>query len=167
MQVSRFTDLGLRALMMLATAESGTRMTTAELALRLEASETHLAKAISRLSGTGVIASRRGRTGGLTLTEEGRTRPIGSIVRELEGVGAVVDCSTCPLRGNCRLKSVLDRAEQAFLAVLDEVCLSDLVDSPTGPVLLTLLSGPPGDRGPAAPLTERAGPDCGRPASVS
>jgi Rrf2 family nitric oxide-sensitive transcriptional repressor len=36
----------------------------------------------------------------------------------------------CPLRRACRLKSALDRARQAFLAVLDEYTLSDLTSAP-------------------------------------
>lgn len=152
MQLTRFTDLGLRVLMMLASAEAGARMTTGELAQALDASETHLAKIVSRLVTLDVVESRRGRSGGLSLTAAGRTRTVGSVVRELEGAG-VVDCSTCPLRGSCRLKNLLDRAEQAFLAVLDEATLGELVDSPTGPFLLTLLSAPRGSASADDPST--------------
>ena len=40
---------------------------------------------------------------------------------------------SCPLRRVCRLKSALDRARLAFLGVLDEYTLADLV-APPGPI---------------------------------
>lgn len=46
--------------------------------------------------------------------------------------------SATPSAGWCRLRSALHRAQQAFLASLDEVVLADLVQAPTGPLLRRL-----------------------------
>jgi Rrf2 family nitric oxide-sensitive transcriptional repressor len=102
---------------------------------------THMAKAITRLQHLGVLEARRGRGGGLALTDLGRHASVGWLVRELEGEGEVVACegdSPCPLRGACRLRRALRDAQEAFYATLDPLTVADLVSSPTGPVLVGL-----------------------------
>ena len=93
MQLTRFTDLGLRAVMLLAAGEAdGRRVTTGSIAAGANASENHIAKAVARLSDLGLVSARRGRVGGLTLTDEGRNASIGWLVRRLEGDREVVEC---------------------------------------------------------------------------
>ena len=66
MQLTRFTDLGLRAMMLLAAGEAAElRVTTRSIAAGANASENHIAKAVSRLADLGMVHARRGRTGGL------------------------------------------------------------------------------------------------------
>ena len=106
MQLTRFTDLGLRAVMLLAAGEAdGRRVTTGSIAAGANASENHIAKAVARLSDLGLVSARRGRVGGLTLTDEGRNASIGWLVRRLEGDREVVECggsAPCPLVPACR-----------------------------------------------------------------
>lgn len=143
MQLTRFTDLGLRAMMLLSAGESdGRRVTTGHIAVGAGASENHIAKAVSRLVGLGLVEARRGRVGGLTLTEAGRTASVGWLVRELEGDREVIDChgaSPCPLLAGCRLRHALARAREAFYAELDRYSVADLARSPA----LTLIQVAP------------------------
>ncbi len=82
MQLTRFTDLGLRAMMLLAAGESADkRVTTGQIAASAGASENHIAKAVSRLVELGLVEARRGRIGGLSLTDEGRAASVGRLVR--------------------------------------------------------------------------------------
>ncbi|WP_194860401.1 Rrf2 family transcriptional regulator, partial [Dietzia sp. SYD-A1] len=70
MQLSRFSDLALRALMRLAVADGrGDRMTAGGIAESVNASTSHVAKTVSRLVELGLVESRRGRGGGLAITE--------------------------------------------------------------------------------------------------
>ncbi|MEE6169215.1 MULTISPECIES: RrF2 family transcriptional regulator [unclassified Mycolicibacterium] len=130
MQLTRFTDLGLRTLMLLASAESsGRRVTTRTIAVSANASEHHVAKAVSRLAELGMVHARRGRVGGLVLTEAGRTASIGALVRELEGDREVIECGgehPCPLIAACRLRRALAEAKAAFYAELDRHTVTDL-----------------------------------------
>ncbi|MHA0285970.1 RrF2 family transcriptional regulator [Mycobacterium sp. C3-094] len=139
MQLTRFTDLGLRALMLLAAGEAdGRRVTTKTIAAGANASEHHIAKAVSRLSELGMVTARRGRVGGLTLTEQGRTASIGGLVRALEGDREVIECggdNPCPLIPACRLRRALADAKEAFYAELDRHTVADLART-TMPVLL-------------------------------
>ncbi|MEU2253673.1 Rrf2 family transcriptional regulator [Nocardia xishanensis] len=141
MQLTRFTDLGLRVVMRLAVAEEGVRPGSREIAEELSVSYTHAAKVITRLGELGVVDARRGRSGGLAITELGRTATVGWLARRLEGEAEVVECDgaiPCPLRSGCRLRSALRRAQQAFFESLDTLTIEDLTRNPTGTVLLAL-----------------------------
>ncbi|WP_432092170.1 RrF2 family transcriptional regulator [Streptomyces sp. bgisy100] len=145
MRLTKFTDLALRAVMRLAVSEQGGSLTTREVAEAMDVPYAHMAKAITRLQHLDVLEARRGRGGGLELTGTGRRASVGWLVRELEGEGEVVACEgdpPCPLRGACRLRRALRDAQEAFYATLDPLTVTDLVASPTGPVLVSL-SGPP------------------------
>ena len=144
MQLTRFTDLGLRAMMLLAAGESADkRVTTGQIAASAGASENHIAKAVSRLVELGLVKARRGRIGGLSLTDEGRAASVGRLVRELEGDREVVDCQglpACPLIAACRLRHALAQAKEAFYRELDRYTVADLARSPA---LTVIALGPP------------------------
>ncbi|MET7700374.1 nitric oxide-sensing transcriptional repressor NsrR [Streptomyces sp. NPDC005485] len=146
MRLTKFTDLALRAVMRLAVSEQDEPLTTREVAQAMGVPATHMAKAITRLQHLGVLEARRGRGGGLDLTQLGRHASVGWLVRELEGDGEVVACDgdpPCPLRGACRLRRALRDAQEAFYASLDPLTVADLVASPTGPVLVGLVGRRP------------------------
>ncbi|NEB02900.1 Rrf2 family transcriptional regulator [Streptomyces sp. SID13726] len=146
MRLTKFTDLALRAVMRLAVSEQDESLTTREVAEAMDVPATHMAKAITRLQHLGVLEARRGRGGGLGLTELGRRASVGWLVRELEGEDEVVACDgdpPCPLRAACRLRRALREAQEAFYATLDPLTVADLVTSPTGPVLVGLVGRRP------------------------
>ncbi|MEU2419676.1 Rrf2 family transcriptional regulator [Streptomyces sp. NPDC007851] len=145
MRLLRSTDLALRLLMRLAVTEGATP-TTREVAGDMDVPYTHAAKVVAELQHLGLVDARRGRGGGLTLTEQGRTASVGALVRTFEGEGDVVDCEggdrPCPLSSACRLRGALRRAQEAFYAALDPVTVADMVVEPTGPLLLALSRRP-------------------------
>lgn len=148
MQLTRFTDLGLRAMMLLAAGEDDDqRVTTRHIAANAGASENHIAKAVSRLVELGLVHARRGRVGGLSLTDAGRAASIGWLVRELEGDREVIVCEgdvPCPLIAGCRLRRALADAKEAFYAELDRYTVADLARSPA----LQLIQLIPSERNP-------------------
>ncbi|BBX04297.1 transcriptional regulator [Mycolicibacterium moriokaense] len=147
MQLTRFTDLGLRTMMLLAAGEAGDqRVTTRSIAVGANASENHVAKAVARLADLGMVHARRGRVGGLTLTDAGRHASVGWLVRRLEGDREVIECDgsdPCPLVPGCRLRRALAEAKEAFYRELDRYMISDLTRD-TG---LLVISGPPSRAG--------------------
>ena len=73
----------------------------------------------------------RGRGGGLRLARPPRQIGLGDVVRRTEEDFILVECfdpktDRCAVSGPCRLRGVLSRALQAYLAVLDEYTLADL-----------------------------------------
>jgi Rrf2 family nitric oxide-sensitive transcriptional repressor len=138
MRLLRSTDLALRVLMRLAVAGE-TTPTTRDVAAAMEVPYTHAAKVVAELQHMALLEARRGRGGGLALTEKGRTASVGAVVRAFDGDGDVVDCegaAPCPLNSACRLRGALRRAQEAFFASLDPLTVSDMVAEPTGPLLL-------------------------------
>lgn len=144
-RLTKATDAALRIAMRVAVLDDSAAPTTQQVAEAVAISPTHAAKIVARLRELDVLETRRGRGGGLALTQRGRTASLGWLVRELEGTGDVVDCDgdpPCPLRSACRLRSTLRAAQEAFYATLDPITIEDLTAAPTGPVLLNLLPAP-------------------------
>ncbi|TDC69711.1 Rrf2 family transcriptional regulator [Actinomadura sp. GC306] len=140
MHLTQSTDLALRLLMLLGTRNE--RRSSAKLADVLNVAPQHMAKIVQRLRRLGFVRTSRGRGGGVLLAEGVLDRPVGEIVRALEGPGEAVDCDhpPCPLRGGCRLRGALRTAQDAFIASLNTLSLRDLVADPSGPVLVSLAS---------------------------
>ncbi|MFB9521713.1 Rrf2 family transcriptional regulator [Streptomyces cremeus] len=140
MRLTRFTDLAPRVLMRLAVEKDGPP-TAREVATAMEIPCTHTAKVVSRLQHLGLVEVRRGRGGGLALTAAGRTASVGTVVRELEGSGDVVDReggTACPPRSACSPRGALRQAQEAFFAALDPLTVDTPTGAPTGPPLLGL-----------------------------
>ncbi|MFI8008133.1 RrF2 family transcriptional regulator [Streptomyces sp. NPDC086010] len=141
MRLTKYTDLALRAVMRLAVVGDGELLTTREISEAMRVPYTHMAKGIAHLQRLGVVEARRGRNGGLALTDVGRRTGVGELVRALEGDREVVTCegdTPCPLAGGCRLRRALRSAQDAFYTSLDQFVVEDLVAAPTGGVLLSL-----------------------------
>lgn len=142
MQLTRFSDLAVRAMMLLAAAPpDGHRVTTGAIAVKVNASEHHVAKAITRLAALDCVRAQRGRTGGLSLTETGRSMPVGQLIRRPEGDREVVECvgdRPCPLLAACRLRHALAVATEAFYSELDRHTIEELAASPT--IRLTMIT---------------------------
>lgn len=147
MQLTAFTDLGLRIVMRLAVLDDEQAATTRRLAEELNVPATHAAKVVTQLGRLGVVDARRGRGGGLRLAPDARAVSVGFVARALEGDGEVVECegaTPCPLRDGCRLRAALARAREAFFAALDPVTLADVAAPPTRELLLHIGARPPG-----------------------
>lgn len=142
MQLTRHTDYGLRTLVYLALRPDE-RITAAEIADAFEVSQNHLQKVVQHLAGFGVVHTQRGKNGGITLAESPDSIRVGAVVRALEEGLDIVNCTRpwCPVLPACRLKGVLSNARDAFLAVLDDCTLADLLRDREG-ALHELLSKP-------------------------
>jgi Rrf2 family nitric oxide-sensitive transcriptional repressor len=131
--MTKYTDLALRVALRLAHTSETERITTKEVAVAVGAPHTHVAKVVSRLRHLQVVEARRGRNGGLTLTERGRDTSVGWMARTLEGAGDVVGCLNdppCPLLRGCTLRGALREAQEAFFASLDPITVRDLAAGP-------------------------------------
>jgi Rrf2 family nitric oxide-sensitive transcriptional repressor len=131
MRLTVYTDYALRLLMYLAVKEDGLA-TIAEVAESYEISRNHLMKVAHQLGLAGYVETVRGRAGGLRLARPAVDINLGDVVRHTEQDMALVPCmspvdAACTIRPTCLLKRALDRATGAFLSVLDEYSLGDLV----------------------------------------
>ncbi|GLQ36099.1 Rrf2 family transcriptional regulator [Amylibacter marinus] len=131
MQLSKFTDYGLRVLMHLAACHP-LRVSVTQIAASFDISEHHVAKVASALVKGGFVISGRGRTGGLVLATPADHINIGAVVRHLTGDVPVAECfakdgADCAAFAQCGLRGPLQRAQQAFYEVLDNYTLKQVV----------------------------------------
>lgn len=129
MQLTTHTDYALRLLVYLAVQQSS-KATIQDAAARFSISANHLAKVAQTLVQFNYVISHRGRGGGLELGQRAEDIGIGALVRQTENLQLLpcfADNSACPIDAACILKGALGRAQQAFLNVLDEYTLADLV----------------------------------------
>ncbi|HEY0332537.1 MAG TPA: Rrf2 family transcriptional regulator [Stenotrophomonas sp.] len=142
MQLTRFSDYGLRLLMYLAHHDGrAVPVTIGEVAERFAISRHHLVKVAHFLARQGWVRGTRGKGGGLVLAQPASSYRLGWLVRTLESHETVIDCAglPCVLAGGCRLQASLERAMRHFYDELDRQTLADLVTAPTA-VLLQGLS---------------------------
>ncbi|WP_031521574.1 nitric oxide-sensing transcriptional repressor NsrR [Siccibacter colletis] len=129
MQLTSFTDFGLRALIYMASLPEGRMTSISEVTSVYGVSRNHMVKIVNQLSRSGYVAAVRGKNGGIRLGKPAHEICIGDVVRELEPL-ALVNCSSefCHITPACRLKQVLAKAVQSFLQELDNYTLADMVD---------------------------------------
>ncbi|MFN3826135.1 MAG: Rrf2 family transcriptional regulator [Micavibrio sp.] len=131
MQLTIFTDYGLRSLMYLA-AHPYRRCSVREVAEHYGISRNHLVKVVHRLAQLGYIDSSKGKGGGIKIAQRADKLKLGDLVRALEPNMDIVECfnkdtNTCRIASTCKLKHYLFDAKQAFLASLDKHTLADTV----------------------------------------
>lgn len=119
-------------LMMFCAVNEGRVTPVADIARACNMSEAHLGKIANALASHGFIETLRGRRGGVRLAKPASELNVGDIVRSTEMGYCLVEClkmetNTCPLVEVCRFRSVMNRALEAFLNVLDGYTLADLV----------------------------------------
>ncbi|WP_237385571.1 nitric oxide-sensing transcriptional repressor NsrR [Xenorhabdus sp. Sc-CR9] len=126
MQLTSFTDYGLRALIYMASLPAGQMTSITEVTEVYGVSRNHMVKIINQLSHLGLVKAVRGKNGGISLGKPASEIKIGDVVRSLEPL-ALVNCSACQITPACRLKSVLNQAVENFLEELDKHTLTDMV----------------------------------------
>lgn len=133
MQLTRYTDYGLRVLIFLALQKPGARSNVSDIASHFEIPRNHLVKIVHRLGQLGYVRTIRGKGGGIELALEPNQVRLGDVVRDLEATLEIVDCNSpapCPILPRCLLRGALAKAQKAFFAVLDEYSLAELIRQP-------------------------------------
>jgi Rrf2 family nitric oxide-sensitive transcriptional repressor len=127
MQLTRYTDYAFRILIHVGVQPDGRLSSIPEIAEAYGISRSHLMKVVHDLGQAEFLHTVRGRNGGLTLGKPPREIGLGAIVRHTEPGMRLVDCSGCVILPACGLPRILAEATRAFLAVLDQYTLQDLL----------------------------------------
>lgn len=140
MQLTRFTDFGMRMLMYLSKHDRSTPITIAEIAGQFEVPHNHLIKVANRLGKLGLVKAQRGRNGGLVLALAPDTIRLGDALRGLEGDTPLVNCDDppCGLAGRCILSGALRSGLNAFYDHMNEYTLADVSAGRTEAAIITL-----------------------------
>lgn len=131
MQLTRYTDYALRVLLYLAISPNRQANIT-EIADFFNISRNHLVKVVHQLGSKGFVKTTRGKGGGLSLQHPPEMIRIGEVVRSMENHFNWVECfdptqQRCRLLPGCGLKHLLTRAGDAYLQVLDNATLADML----------------------------------------
>jgi Rrf2 family nitric oxide-sensitive transcriptional repressor len=136
MRLTTYTDYSLRVLIYLGV-QGDKLVTIKQISDHYGISNNHLLKVVHQLGLLGFIETVRGRNGGLRLARPASQIIIGDVVRKMEQDMALVQCfgtegsidpgCDCRIISACVLKGALAKALQAFLDVLDQYTLAELV----------------------------------------
>ena len=135
MQLSKFTDLGIRVLLLLSGTTDKT-LTIADVADRLSVSKNHLTKIVHFMSKQKWVSTIRGKNGGIQLANSPESYKVGYLIRVLEEnlhtSHGIVNCHTprCVLTPACRLPFLLNTAMNQFYSHLDQYSLQDILSYP-------------------------------------
>jgi len=130
MRLTTYSDYSLR-LLMYAAVRDDDLVTIQEVADTYGISKNHLMKVVVRLGRHGFLETVRGRSGGLRLARRPDKIGLGDVIRITEEDFTMVECfnpktDSCAITRPCRLRGILRKALNAYLAVLDEFTLADL-----------------------------------------
>lgn len=92
MQLTSFTDFGLRALIYMASLPADQMTNITQVTDVYGVSRNHMVKIINQLSRAGFVTAVRGKNGGIRLGRPAKDIRIGDVVRELEPL-TLVNCS--------------------------------------------------------------------------
>lgn len=133
MRLNDTTDVALRV-MIYAASLGGRRFTIDQVVAAYGVPRSTVMKVVNALTQGGLLASQRGRSGGLRLARPAQDIPVGAVVRQMETDFGLVEClrdgNTCTITACCRLIAPLDEARAAFLAVLDRYTVADIAIRP-------------------------------------
>ena len=133
MQLTHYTDYSLRVLIYLSLKDDKQPATIANIAEHFNIPRNHLVKVVHKLGLLNYVHTSRGKNGGIRLGMAADQIRIGDVVREMESTLNIINCdapSPCPLTPDCKLKSILFLATDAFMGVLNQYTISDLQSSP-------------------------------------
>ena len=129
MNLTRYTDYGLRVLTYLALLPEEKLTNVDELSEIYGISRNNLNKIVHQLSKEGIVQTKKGKGGGLKLALLPEKVNLGDMLLLMESSMQLVDCTKpeCSILPACRLKGILAEATNAFVSVLKQYTLADLV----------------------------------------
>lgn len=129
MQIKKYTDYGLRALIYLGTQPAGTLATINEICAAYDIPRNHLNKVVHQLGKEGFIVTKRGKNGGFSLASEPADIRLDKVIRQLEGDTPWVNCQTpgCAIASVCELQHILATGKRRFYEYLSHYTLASLL----------------------------------------
>lgn len=142
MQLTSYSDYSLRVLLYLALRPD-TRVTITEIHQAYDISRNHLVKVVHQLSKLGWVSTTRGKSGGIMLAMPPEKINLGTVIQQTEPHMNILECfdkenNTCAITSACDLKRVMYKARKAFLDVLHEYNLGDLLGRRSDEVIAIL-----------------------------
>jgi Rrf2 family protein len=128
----------LRAIYELARQKGKGPIKVAEIADAQHIPRRFLEVILNQLKGSGLIASKRGFTGGYVLVRAPAEITVGEIFHFMQGGRKTLFCAAgededhCQLYGDCALAPFWQRVQEAVYRICDETTIQDLLDNEQG-----------------------------------
>jgi Rrf2 family protein len=130
LQLTMTGEYAVRAMMHLASVARGTTVQIADIAREWDVPEVFLRKIMTQLSRSGLVASYRGKGGGVALGRAAETITLLDVIECIEGPlalnGCLTDPGSCHRVPFCAVHSVWNEAQMKLREVLTSRSLADL-----------------------------------------
>ncbi len=131
MRLTDYSEYALRVLIYL-SIQDDRLVTVKEISEQYGISHNHLTKLVHKLGKNGFVETIRGKSGGLRIGRDPAMITVGEVVRIMESDFAIVECMQsgnyeCRIVRACVLSGVFREGLNAFLEVLDNYTIADLV----------------------------------------
>ncbi|SES79693.1 transcriptional regulator, BadM/Rrf2 family [Nitrosomonas europaea] len=130
MRLTNYSDYALRILIYLGLKREELSTIT-EIADCYGISRNHVVKIVHHLGQLGYVDTLRGKNGGIRLAHAPEKINIGEVIRHTETSMDIVECfsnqNSCIIGCSCVLRTAISEALSAFMAVLDDYTLADLI----------------------------------------
>ncbi|WP_347887724.1 Rrf2 family transcriptional regulator [Nitrosomonas europaea] len=130
MRLTNYSDYALRILTYLGLKREELSTIT-EIADCYGISRNHIVKIVHHLGQLGYVDTLRGKNGGIRLARAPEKINIGEVIRHTETSMDIVECfsnqNSCIIGCSCVLRTAISEALAAFMAVLDDYTLADLM----------------------------------------
>lgn len=134
MQLTLKGDYAVRVIVDLASQPAGATVKTEDLGRRTGVPQAYLSKIIQSLAHAGLVRTRRGALGGISLLEEPRAITLRQVVEAVEGPIYLNRClirpGLCPRDRSCTAHPVWERIQAVVARELEAVRIRDLADQP-------------------------------------
>jgi len=131
MKLNHFTDFSMRVLMYLNHQKAGKTTSLDELASQFKISRNHIIKVVQFLSHNDYVITKRGKNGGIIISENARTKPIGDLINSIEqDQSPIINCNDKPCvlaAHSCKLKYIFQLGYKSFLDTLNQFTLANLM----------------------------------------
>ena len=132
MQLTREADYAIRTVLEVASQPVGTATSTAEISERRHVPRAFLRKIVPRLVRAGLLASRRGKRGGLMLARPVELISLLAVIDVAQGPPAVNRCvlrpEICVLQPTCPVHEVCVRAREQLVELFGGVSFAALAE---------------------------------------
>lgn len=131
MQITRQTEYAIKTLIELGLVPNGQLISNKVISQRHDIPEEFLHKTIQMLSRAGLVVTQRGVQGGVRLARPLDAITIADVIEAMEGPIALNVCLSpgyfCSNMGNCKVREVLSKAQNAMMQELNQKSLADIV----------------------------------------
>ncbi len=136
MRLSKRADYGIRMMVDLACRPNNQGVTIREICQRQGVTGPFLSKIATQAANAGLITTRPGRSGGLTLAKSADKITLLQVLEAVDGPITLNRCTSepigCPRSNKCAVHLIWEKAQNQFKELMSNTLLSELASAQSG-----------------------------------